>query len=158
MTDSHKWSMGTVVATTEIITAIEVPQPNGAHTQAFEETCQRDGDFAHASVAVHLEWHEDRVIKVCISLGAIAPLPVRAKSAERVLAGSRLTNPAVRAAAEMLIATALLLSNNSYKCTLIINLTEMALRKNRDQHARGTVNIRIRCATYILIFERDDVK
>ena len=87
------------------------------------------------TAAVHLEWQEDRVIKARISLGAVAPLPVRAKSAERVLAGSQLTDPAVRAAAEMVIAGSLPLSDNSYKCNLIINLTEKALRKNRDQRA-----------------------
>tara|TARA_B100000579_G_C22462703_1_gene679673 strand:- start:7 stop:252 length:246 start_codon:yes stop_codon:yes gene_type:complete len=59
----------------------------------------------------------------------------RAKSAERALAGSRLIDPAVRAAAEMVIEGALPLSDNGYKCNLIINLTEKALRKNRDQRA-----------------------
>ena len=87
------------------------------------------------TAAVHLEWQEDRVIKARISLGAVAPLPVRAKSAERALAGSWLTDSAVREAAEMVIAVALPLSDNGYKCNLIVNLTERALRKNRDQRA-----------------------
>ena len=63
------------------------------------------------------------------------PVPVRAKSAERALAGSWLTDSAVRAAAEMVIEGALPLSDNGYKCNLIVNLTERALRKNRDQRA-----------------------
>ena len=46
-----------------------------------------------------------------------------------------LTDSAVRAAAEMVIAGALPLSDNGYKCNLIVNLTERALRKNRDQRA-----------------------
>ncbi len=135
MTNFYRWSGETVVATNEIITAIEVPRPNVAHTQAFEKHAGWDGDFADASVAVHLAWQEDRVIKARISLGAVAPLPVRAKSAERALAGSWLTDSAVRAAAEMVIAGALPLSDNGYKCNLIVNLTERALRKNRDQRA-----------------------
>ena len=119
----------------EIIDTIEVPRPNVTHTLAFEKHVGWDGDFADASVAVDLVWQDDRVIKARTSLGAVAPLPARAKSAERAFAGSRLTDFAVRTAAEMVIAGVLPLSDNGYKFNLIVNLTERTLRKNRDQRA-----------------------
>lgn len=68
----------------EIIDTIEVPRPNVTHAQAFETYAGWEGDFADASVAVDLAWQDDRVIKARISLDAVAPLPARAKSAERV--------------------------------------------------------------------------
>ena len=118
----------------EIIDTIEFLDDASNGATAFRDKLP-DGDFADASVAVHLAWQKDRVIKARISLGAVAPLPVRPKSAERALAGSWLTDSAVRAAAEMVITGALPLSDNGYKCNLLVNLTERALRKNRDQRA-----------------------
>ena len=58
----------------------------------------------------------------------------------------------------MVIAGALPLSDNGYNSNLIVNLTERALRKNRDQRAEGTVNVQIRRTYYFFMFERNDVK
>jgi len=59
-------------------------------------------DIAFVGVAVLLEIDKhDRISKARIALGAVAPTPIRAQSAERVLEGKVLDDETVRKSAEL---------------------------------------------------------
>ncbi len=127
MESFYVWSGETVVKKAEIIRAIEVPLVPLRTTQTFEKSAGWDGDFADASVAVNLGWEGAQLTSACISLGAIAPLPVRATATEKALLASDLSNTAIRAAAEKTVHGALPLSDNAHKAALLVNLTERAI-------------------------------
>jgi carbon-monoxide dehydrogenase medium subunit len=74
----------------ELLTAVRFPLWRKGHGHAFIEFSRRHGDFAIVSAAVLLE--EDGVGKITrasLTLGGIAPAPVRAGEAETMLVGSR---------------------------------------------------------------------
>lgn len=123
----YVWSGETVVRPGEIIRAIEVPRDPMRSTQAFEKSAGWDGDFADASVAVHMSWDGAALSSVRISLGAVSPLPVRAVTAETALLKGPLTAETIRAAAEMTVHGALPLADNKHKSHLLVNLTERAI-------------------------------
>lgn len=54
---------------------------------------------AVVTVAVRLEWNEERVADARIALGAVAPHPIRARQAERLLVGTSLDRGAIAGAA-----------------------------------------------------------
>ena len=71
----------------EMVVGVSVkipPAPSGGAYVKFEK---RAGDFAVASVGVQLQLAPDRGHSVAISLGALGPTPIRARSAEAVLQG-----------------------------------------------------------------------
>lgn len=128
MRDFYVWSGETAVSPTEIIRAIEVPRDRSSTTQRFEKAAGWDGDFADASVAVKLTWAGSTLASARISLGAVAPLPIRARRSEAALLSGGLSDTAIRRAAENTVEGALPLSDNAYKTDLIVNLTERAIR------------------------------
>ena len=125
----YVWSGETVVRPGEIIRAIEVPRDSMRSTQAFEKSAGWDGDFADASVAVHMSWDGAALSSVRISLGAVSPLPVRAVTAETALLKRALNAETIRAAAEMTVHGALPLADNKHKSHLLVNLTERAIER-----------------------------
>ncbi|MDD9916873.1 MAG: hypothetical protein OXT01_19675, partial [Rhodospirillaceae bacterium] len=90
----------------------------------------RGGDFADASVAVNLSWDGAKLAAARISLGAVAPLPVRAIQTEAALLAGDLSETAIHAAARMTVEGALPLSDNAYKARLLVNLTERAIKNS----------------------------
>ncbi len=51
------------------------------------------------TVAVRVEWRDQRVAEARVALGAVGPHPIRAVAAERLLVGSRLEPDEIEAAA-----------------------------------------------------------
>jgi CO/xanthine dehydrogenase Mo-binding subunit/CO/xanthine dehydrogenase FAD-binding subunit len=131
--DFYVWSGETVVKPTEIITAIEVPRGRGDSRQTYDKAAGWDGDFADASVAAQLILQNGRATSARISLGAVAPLPIRAKQTEAALLNVDLSAAAIRSAAELTVHGALPLSENAYKTDLLVNLTERAIQTCLDQ-------------------------
>ena len=87
----------------EILASLKIPL-NGARTGAvyYKVTTRKAMDIAFAGVAVLLEIDEDdRIEKARIALGAVAPTPVRAPSAERVLEGRTLDAGLIHESAEL---------------------------------------------------------
>jgi len=133
MGDFYRWSGETAVTADEIIVAIEVPRVPHV-TQAYEKYAQWRGDFPEASAAVQLRWNGDALTEARISLGGVAPLPMRATYAERSLQG-HVTPPddlRIQAAARKVVYGALPLRDNVAKVDMIIAVTERALRRARD--------------------------
>ena len=76
----------------EMVTEVSVPFARPPCGGAYIKFERRAGDFAVASVGVQLELDEgDRCRNVAVSLGALAPAPMRARAAEERLLGHRPT-------------------------------------------------------------------
>ncbi|MEL3892052.1 molybdopterin cofactor-binding domain-containing protein [Ferrovibrio sp. MS7] len=127
MADFYHWSGLSCVAADEAILRFELPLPRGT-SHAFEKFAVRRSDFAEASVAVRLGWDGGHLNDVRISLGAVAPLPIRATATERaLLAAGKPNAAAIRQAAELAVHGSLPLRDNTHKTHLLVNLTERAI-------------------------------
>ena len=74
----------------EMLTGVRFPLWRKGHGHAFVEFARRHGDFAIVSAAVLLE--EDatgNIRRASLTLGGIAPAPVRATAAEKLLTGAK---------------------------------------------------------------------
>jgi xanthine dehydrogenase YagS FAD-binding subunit len=92
----------------ELLTGIRVPK--SAAGSAYIKLQEKESfDWPLAEVAVVLG------AKPAVILGAAAPTPWRAESAERVLAGNQVNEETARAAAKAALQGATPLSNNFYK-------------------------------------------
>ena len=129
MKDFYIWSGQTVVKAEEIILEIHVPRRQERSAQVFEKSAGWDGDFADASVAVQLSFEGTAITAASISLGAVAPLPVRAVATEEAILDGDLSDTHIRVAAEKAVRGALPLSGNRYKTDLLVNLTERAIQR-----------------------------
>jgi carbon-monoxide dehydrogenase medium subunit len=92
----------TVLAHDELVTEITIPalQPNtGVYYTKFAQIV---GDFALASVAVAitLDKKKDICSDVRIGLGSVAATPMRAKKAEEILKGKKITDDLLAKAAQ----------------------------------------------------------
>jgi xanthine dehydrogenase YagS FAD-binding subunit len=94
----------------ELLTAIRVPKPAAGTKSAYMKLGEKESfDWPLAEVAVVLG------PKPAVILGAAAPVPWRAQSAERVLAGNPINEETARAAAKAALQGASPLANNFYK-------------------------------------------
>ncbi|XVQ16147.1 FAD binding domain-containing protein [Spirillospora sp. CA-255316] len=82
----------------EILTEVRITRRGGR--QAFIEFTRTHGSFALVGVGVSIELSGDAVSAVSIGLSGVAPTPVRAPVAERVLLGAVPDGATVRAAAD----------------------------------------------------------
>ncbi len=91
----------TAVKKDEILTEIQIPYLPKRSGSAYIKHSRREGDFAIVGVGVALTVGPKNVCKdVRISLGAVAPTPIRAKSAEKYLKGKKLDEGTIVAGAE----------------------------------------------------------
>ena len=134
MEDFYVWSGRTSVAPHEVILRIEIPV-RPACTQAFEKFSLRQGDFAEASAAVLLNWQKGMLVGARVSLGGVAPLPVRARETERDLLTHWRSKSGVRNAALKSVFGSLPLSRNAHKVELTVNLVERAMATAIDRAA-----------------------
>jgi carbon-monoxide dehydrogenase medium subunit len=93
----------TSVGEDELLKEIRLPSLTPADRWAFLEVARRHGDFALVGVAVVLttegEGPDATCTKARIALSGVADVPVRAKAAEAVLEGARLSDQSVVAEA-----------------------------------------------------------
>ena len=98
------------LAEDELLTAIRIPKPSAGTKSAYMKLGEKESfDWPLAEVAVVLG------PKPAVILGAAAPVPWRAQSAERVLAGNPVNEETARAAAKAALQGASPLANNFYK-------------------------------------------
>jgi CO/xanthine dehydrogenase FAD-binding subunit len=76
----------TALAPDEILTEIRLPVWPGGH--AFVEFSRIHANFAVVGVAALVDLDGDRIRRAALALTSVAPTPVRATAAERVLAGA----------------------------------------------------------------------
>lgn len=113
----------------EILTRIRLPaMPAGARS-AFQKAAMRESwDFALASAAVYVEMDGDVCREARIVLGAVAPVPWRAREAENVLRGGKLKDR-LEDAALAATAGAEPLPHNGYKIGLVKALVREGLKE-----------------------------
>jgi aerobic carbon-monoxide dehydrogenase medium subunit len=94
-------TFSTAVKKDEILTEIRIPYLPKRSGSAYIKHSRREGDFAIVGVGVALTVGPKNICKdIRISLGAVAPTPIRAKSAEKHLKGKKLTDETIVAGAE----------------------------------------------------------
>ena len=121
-------TLGHILKPDEIVTEVLVPRPADHSTQAFLKFRQRDAvDFAVVSVASFISMSEGVCRDARIVLGAVAPIPYRARAAEDAIKGKALDVAAAEAAAEAALKDAKPLSRNAYKIEITKTLVKRAV-------------------------------
>ncbi len=123
--------MGNILAPGELVKGVVIPASTTRKKQAFLKfTLRKSIDFAVVSVAVILVLEGNICTDARIVLGAVAPGPVRAQSAERFLIGQAINEDTAAQAAETALAGAKPLSRNGYKIKIAKTLVKRALLRN----------------------------
>jgi xanthine dehydrogenase YagS FAD-binding subunit len=112
----------------EILTEIEAPGITGPTKQRFLKfTLRNPIDFAIVSVASVITVNNGVCTDARITLGAVAPAPVRARKAEEVIKGRSIDENTATEAAEQALAGARPLSMNVYKVEIAKTLLKRAI-------------------------------
>jgi NADPH-dependent glutamate synthase beta subunit-like oxidoreductase len=112
----------------EIVTEIQIPKPLGQAKQTFLKfTLRKPIDFAIVSLAsvIHVEGGVCKAAS--ISLGAVAPIPIRAVEAEQAIKGKVINALTAGEAAEAAVRDTVTLSMNAYKVEITKTLVKRAI-------------------------------
>src|SRR5262249_12360662 len=110
--------------------AVEIPPLGCARNSAYRKVRDRASyAFAVVSVAAALDVADGRIRDARLAIGAVAPVPWRARAAERVLAGRPATAEGFGRAADAELAAAAPLPDNAFKVTLARNVIVRMLRE-----------------------------
>jgi xanthine dehydrogenase YagS FAD-binding subunit len=127
--------LDTTLAHGELITAVELPESPAARRSTYEKVRDRASyAFALVSVAAALELDGDVVRDVRLAWGGVAHKPWRARRAEELLRGARLTEDAVRAAAQEELAQARTQEGSAYKVPMVREATVHVLQRLGEGH------------------------
>jgi xanthine dehydrogenase YagS FAD-binding subunit len=125
----------------DLITAVEVPALRYAGNSKYRKVRDRASyAFGVASVAAALDVAGGVVRDARIALGAVAPVPWRARTAERVLAGRPATAEWFGRAADAELAAAAPLPDNAFKVTLVRNIVVRMLCELAGGELAGTAS------------------
>jgi xanthine dehydrogenase YagS FAD-binding subunit len=112
----------------ELITGVRVPAPvEGSRSVYLKQGEKESFDWPIADVAVVLSCAGGKCVRASIVLGAAAPVPMRARSAEDALAGKTVSEETARAAALAATRGATPLAQNGYKLPIFETLIRRAL-------------------------------
>jgi NADPH-dependent glutamate synthase beta subunit-like oxidoreductase/CO/xanthine dehydrogenase FAD-binding subunit len=121
-------SLRTILEADEMVTEIRVPQPPDGARQAFLKFRLRESvDFPIVSAASVITIKDGICKDARIVLGAVAPCPVQATGAEKVLIGRAIDDGQAAAAAQAAIEDAIPLGKNSYKVTIARELVRRVI-------------------------------
>jgi xanthine dehydrogenase YagS FAD-binding subunit len=117
----------------ELITEIEIPATASTATSCYLKVRERTSfEFALVSAAVTLDLDRGTIQSARIALGGVAHKPWRLTSAERALAGARVSTEAMSHAVEGAFSDARPLQHNAFKIPLAKHAIVRAL-----EHAGG---------------------
>jgi CO/xanthine dehydrogenase FAD-binding subunit len=117
-----------VLNTNEIIKEIQIPKPPAGAVQRYEKfTLRKPIDFAIVSVASVLNINDGICKDVRLVLGAVAPVPLRAKTAEDFLKGKLLDEDTALYAGTLALKGVLPLTQNEYKVQIAKILVKRTL-------------------------------
>jgi xanthine dehydrogenase YagS FAD-binding subunit len=104
----------------ELITGVTVPAvPGNVRTAYTKQVAKQSFDWPVVDAAVALAIDGGACRKATIVLGAVAPGPMRASEAERLLEGKAIDERVARSAATAMAKAATPLSNNRFKVTVL---------------------------------------
>lgn len=118
----------------EVLTAVLLPPVTTGTSSVFLKQAERlSSDWSIADVAVVLVLGPDRQCQnASIVLGAAAPVPWRAQTAEAALSGRMIDAATARSAGEAAVAGAAPLTHNSYKLPILAALVRRAVLRAAD--------------------------
>lgn len=102
--DFFKGPDRTVLGSMELVSEIQIPPPlSGARGTYLKHTLRREMDLAMVGVAAYLATNSKKEVckEIKIALGAVAPVPMRAKKSEAALRGKPLNDDLIDTAAKM---------------------------------------------------------
>lgn len=112
----------------EIVLELVVPKPGTDTLAGYQKYRTRKSiDFAVLAVASVYQLKDNIVENVSLVLGAVAPVPLRAKAAEAYLKGKPLTAENAAKAAELALEGAIPLERNAYKIEMAKVMVRRAL-------------------------------
>ncbi|MBD3373641.1 xanthine dehydrogenase family protein subunit M [candidate division KSB1 bacterium] len=118
----------TILKPNELVTEVIVPkQDTASHYVKFKE--RKSFDFAMVSVAIAAQTNGQTLKNVRIAMGGVAPIPWRARKAEKALEGKAATPENVTKAAEEELQDAVAMDQNEYKFILSKNLMKRTVRE-----------------------------
>ncbi len=124
----------TALKPNEIVKEVRVPVPEKNSGMAFLKASQRGKvDIAAVNIGVYVTVNENKFENVNIFLGAVAPIPVRAKNAENECKGKEISDEILYKAGEKAKSDASpitdMRASREYRLILVEVLTRRALRK-----------------------------
>jgi NADPH-dependent glutamate synthase beta subunit-like oxidoreductase/CO/xanthine dehydrogenase FAD-binding subunit len=120
-------SSSTVLETDELIKEVRIPKPpKGAQQRYLKFTLRKPIDFAIVSVASVISSRNGICSDARITLGAVAPAPLRALAAEAAIKGKRLDESEAAEAAKIAMAEIQPLSMNQYK----VNIAQTLIKRS----------------------------
>ena len=119
----------TVLEDGELVTGVFIPVQKDLKTSYVKFRIRNAIDFPIAGAAVALQMEGDTVRTARIVLGAAAPVPLRARRAERVLEGKTPGEAEAVEAAEAALKGAVPLGSNAYKVNVLQALVKRAIMK-----------------------------
>jgi xanthine dehydrogenase YagS FAD-binding subunit len=121
----------TILRSGEIVTEVAVPPAastaGGTRSLYLKFKEKESFDFALVSVAASLKMKAGACESARVVLGGVAPVPWRAREAEKALTGREVDAPAAGIAAEAALAGAVPMAHNGYKIPLAKSLVRRAL-------------------------------
>jgi CO/xanthine dehydrogenase FAD-binding subunit len=132
----------TSLAPDELLTEVKVPASASGTGTAFVELARRYGDFAICGAAAVLALDANgRCTDVRLSLCGVAPTPIRATAAERVLDGEAVSPDSIEAAAEQVASevdpTSDVHGSAEYRRKMAVVMSGRALRAAAARAQRG---------------------
>ncbi|MEW5722833.1 MAG: xanthine dehydrogenase family protein subunit M [Thermodesulfobacteriota bacterium] len=122
----------------EIVKEIRVPTPGGRSGSNYQKISARSKvDIAAVGVSALLDLDEEgRAVRVRIALGAVAPVPLRARQAEKILEGHKPSEELItltgQAAADESRPISDVRASAAYRRRMVEVLTVRALEKSYD--------------------------
>ncbi len=118
----------TLIDQDEVVKEIQIPKPrNGAQQKYLKYSMRAPIDFGIVSLASVITVEQGVCLDARIVLGAVAPVPVRAKAAEDVIIGLPIDERLADEAAEQAVARAMPLAMSAYKVEIAKALIRRAI-------------------------------
>jgi NADPH-dependent glutamate synthase beta subunit-like oxidoreductase len=118
----------TVLEPGELVTAVQIPAPDPQSRQRYLKfRIRKSIDFPIVSVASVLAMDQGTIRSARIVLGAVAPVPLRAREVEAYLIGRAPTEETAEVAASIAVRGASPLAKNGYKAQIVRALVRRAI-------------------------------
>jgi len=135
----------TVLAPDEVLVEIVIPAPGpGSGGTYIRHTPRRELDIAVVGVASQLTIRDGKCTRARIALGAVAPVPLRARAAEERLEGEAVTSALIDEASELAVSAASPISDQrgsaDFRRHLVRVLTRRTLTTAFERASGGDVS------------------
>jgi xanthine dehydrogenase YagS FAD-binding subunit len=120
---------GTVLANNEMVTEVDIPAPPAGSKQTYIKfRLRKTIDFPIVGVATLITVASGNVSAARIALGAVAPMPIRAKAAETALVGQAIGATTATTAAAAAVQNAVPMTKNHFKVLITQALISQAIQ------------------------------